>query len=171
MKKLIIRWVLMGGLFLLLGLIEHCTGPLWWHCNPPYLLCAVVLCAMFSGEKAASLYGLFSGLFADAMTAGVFGLHGAIYLIVGYLVAFLTEKILSRNVFSCTLTALLFVGLNEALSYLIVTLGSPISLSAALQYVFLPRLVMSLPVILILYVLFVLLYREREAYPTRRRLR
>ena len=63
------------------------------------------------------------------------------------------------------------MGLNELFSYVIATLSSPISLSAAMQYVFLPRLVMSLPVILILYVLFVLLYREREAYPTRRRLR
>ena len=84
---------------------------------------------------------------------------------------FRASRILSRNIFSCTLTALLCVGLNELFSYVIATLSSPISLSAAMQYVFLPRLVMSLPVILILYVLFVLLYREREAYPTRRRLR
>ncbi len=163
-----LRLVLIGILFLLLGLAEHCIGPFWWGCNPPYLLCAVVVCAMFSGEKTAALFGLFSGLFADAMTSGIFGLKAVIFLFFGYMIAFLAEKILSRNVFSCTLAGILSVALSEFAVWGIENLDHPVPLLTAAQYVFLPRLVMCLPVLLLLYVLFTLLFRERDGYPVRR---
>ena len=165
-----LRFVLIGILFLLLGLTESCVGPLWWGCNPPYLLCAVVVCAMFSGEKAAALFGLFLGLFADSMASGIFGLRGVMYLFFGYMIAFLTEKIISRNVFSCMITGILAVALNELALWGIENLNHPVPFFSAAQYVFLPRLVMGLPVLFLLYLLFFRLYREREGYSVRRRL-
>lgn len=164
-----LRFAFVGILFLLLGLLEHCTGPLWWDCNPPYLLCAVAVCAMFMGEKSASLLGLFAGLVADAMTDGLFGLRAVMYLILGYLIAFLTEKILSRNVFSCALAGLLSVVLVELAAWGTVCLQQPVSFVSAAEYVFLPRVVLSLPVVLLLYLIFSFLYREGEGYPVRRR--
>lgn len=162
------RLVLAGILFLFLGLLEHCVGPFWWGCNPPYLLCSVVVFSMFSQEKSSALFGLFSGLFADSMTAGIFGLRGVMYLFFGYFIAFLTEKILSRNVFSCALTGILSVALSELAFWGIENLNYSVSLQTAAQYVFLPRLVMCLPVILCLYFLFSLLFRERDGYSFRR---
>ena len=164
-----LRLILVGILFLLLGLLEHCTGPVWWDCNPPYLLCAVVVCAMFSGEKAAALFGLFCGLLADGMTAGLFGLRGVLYLFFGYIIVFLTEKILSRNVFSCTLTGLLSVALGETAAWGVLCLQVPIPFLIAAQYVFLPRLVLSLPLLVLLYGVFSLLYRESDGFSLGRR--
>ncbi|MBO5214482.1 MAG: rod shape-determining protein MreD [Clostridia bacterium] len=164
-----LRLILTGILFLLLGLTEFCVGPLWWGCNPPYLLCAVVVYAMFSGEKSAALFGLFSGLFADSMTSGVFGLHGVMYLFFGYMIVFLTEKIISGNVFSCTITGILTVALNEFALWGIENLDHPTDLLTAAQYVFLPRLVMSLPLLFLLYSLFSFLFRERDGYSAGRR--
>ena len=164
-----LRIVIIGLLFVLLALTEHCTGPLWWECNPPYLLCAVTVCAMFCGEKVASLFGLVAGLFADSMTSGVFGLRAVLYLVLGYLIAFFAEKVLSRNIFTCILTGILSVALNELAFWGVVSLKHTIPLATAAQYVFLPRLTMCLPVLIVLYFLFFLFYREREVYPTRRR--
>lgn len=164
-----LRLILMGILFVFLGLMEHCCGPLWWGCNPPYLLCAVVVCAMFCGEKEASLFGLVSGLFADVMAGGLFGMKAVVYLFFGYMIAFLGEKILSRNVFSCTLAGILSVLLNELAAWGIVSLNTPVPAAAAAQYVFFPRVAMSLPVLLLLYLVFKLLFRERDIYPVRRR--
>ena len=158
-----LRLILVGILFLILGLGEHCIGPLWWGCNPPMLLCAVTVCAMFSGEKSAALFGLFSGLFADAMVPGVFGLNAVLFLFFGYLIAFLSETVLSRNVFSCTVAGMLTVALCELAGWGVECLSSPIPLPTAAYYVFLPRFVMALPVLLILYLLFSLLFRERDA--------
>ncbi len=165
-----VRLILTVILFLLLGLMEFCVGPFWWGCNPPYLLCAVVVCAMFFGEKEAAWFGLFSGLFADSMASGIFGLHAVMYLFFGYMIAFLIEKILSRNVFSCMLTGILFVLLNELALWGIETFDHSISLLTAAQYVFLPRLVMSLPVLFLLYLVFSVMFRERDGYSFRRRL-
>ena len=164
------RLIVTGILFLFLGLIEFCIGPFWWGCNPPYLLCAVVVCAMFFGEKSAAWFGLFSGLFADAMASGIFGLHAVMYLLFGYMIAFLTEKILSRNVFSCMITGIFSVVLNEVVLWGIETLNHPIDFLTAAQYVFLPRLVMSLPVLFLLYLVFSAMFRERDGYSFRRRL-
>ncbi len=163
-----IRLLFIGVLFLILGLAEHCVGPVWWGCNPPYLLCTVVVCAMFCGEKAAPLFGLFSGLFADSMASGIFGFRAVTYLIFGYMIAFLVEKILSRNVFSSTLAGVLSVALYEFMLWGIESLDSTIPLLSAARYVFWPRLAMSLPVLLSLYFVFFLLFREREGYPARR---
>ncbi len=165
-----LKWKLLwiGLLFIGLGLAEHCIGPVWWGCNPPLLLCAVVVCAMFEGEKSAALFGLFSGLFADAMLSGVFGLRAVLFLIFGYLIAFLEEKILSRNVFSCTIAGMISVALMELLEWGIVGMNHPVPFWTAAQYVFLPRLAMSLPVLLLLYPLFVLFSRERDGFSPRR---
>lgn len=163
-----LRTAVIGLIFLLLGLIEHCIGPFWFGCNPPYLLCAVVICALFAGEKSAALFGLFSGLFADAMTSGIFGLRAVFFLFFGYMIAFLAEKILSRNVFSGTLAGMLSVGLCELAVWGIECMKTPVPFVTAARYVFLPRLVMALPVLLLLYVLFTLLFRERDGYPVRR---
>jgi len=164
-----LRIVIIGVLFLLLALTEHCTGPLWWECNPPYLLSAVAICAMFCGEKVASVFGLVSGLFADSMTSGVFGMRAVLFLFFGYMVAFLAEKVLSRNVFSCTLAGVVCVALNELAFWGVANLYDAVPMATAARYVFLPRLAMSLPVLLLLYLFFFLLYRERDVYPTRRR--
>ncbi|MBQ4323335.1 MAG: rod shape-determining protein MreD, partial [Clostridia bacterium] len=167
--KVKLRPILIGILFLFLALTEHCTGPLWWECNPPYLLCAVAICSLFGGEKLASILGLVSGLFADSMTSGVFGVRAVLFLFFGYMVAFLAEKVLSRNVFSATLTGLGCVILGELASWGILCLSQSIPFVTAAQFVFVPRVVMSLPVILLLYVLFSFLYREREpVYPVGR---
>ena len=163
-----LRLILIGLLFLLLGLGEHCIGPLWWGCNPPALLCAVVVCSMFSGEKAAALFGLFSGLFADAMTTGIFGLRAVLFLIFGYMIAFLGETVLSRNVFSCTLAGILSVALSELAVWGLECLSAPVHISDAAQYVFMPRILMALPVLLLLYLIFTLLFRDRDGYVRRR---
>lgn len=165
-----LRLIFTGILFLFLGLMEFCVGPFWWGCNPPYLLCAVAVCAMFFGEKPAALFGLFSGLFADSMASGIFGLHAVMYLFFGYMVAFLTEKIISRNVFSCMITGSFSVILNELALWGIETLDHSIDLLAAAQYVFLPRLVMGLPVLFLLYLVFSAMFRERDGYSFGRRL-
>jgi rod shape-determining protein MreD len=123
---------------------------------------------MFSGEKAAALFGLVSGLFADAMASGIFGLRAVMFLFFGYMIAFLTEKILSRNVISCALTGILSVGFSELAEWGIFCQNTPVDFATAAQYVFLPRVVMSLPVVLFLYYVFTLLYRERDVYPVRR---
>ncbi len=164
-----LRFVLTVLLFLILGLTEHCVGPLWLGCNPPYLLCAVVVCAMFAGEKVAALFGLFSGLFSDAMIPGIFGLRGVLLLFFGYMIAFLTEKIISRNVFSCTVVGILSVALGELALWGIQCMDRPVPFLTAAQYVFLPRVSMSIPVLLLLYVVFTLLFRDRDGYPVRRR--
>ncbi len=163
-----LRLVLIGILFLVLGLAEHCVGPFWWGCNPPYLLCAVVVCAMFCGEKAASLFGLFFGLFADSMASGIFGFRAVTYLIFGYVIAFLVEKILSRNVFSGMITGILSVALYELILWGVEGLNHSVLLLTAAQYIFLPRLVMSLPVLFLLYLLFSLWFRDRDGYSFRR---
>ncbi len=163
-----LKFVWIGLLFAVLGLLEHCVGPLWWGCNPPLLLCTVVVCAMFEGEKAAALFGLFAGLFADAMTSGVFGLKAVLFLFFGYFIAFLEEKILSRNIISSTITGIFCVGLMELIGWMIASLNSTIPFWTAAQYVFLPRLVMSLPVLLLLYIVFILLSRERDGFSVRR---
>ncbi|MBO5248770.1 MAG: rod shape-determining protein MreD [Clostridia bacterium] len=164
-----LRWIITGILFLILGLTEHCVGPFWWGCNPPYLLCCVVVCAMFFEEKTASLFGLIFGLFADSMSSGIFGFRGVLYLCFGYLVAFLSERVLSRNVFSSTLTGILSVALAEIISWGVENLNHTVPFVQAARYVFLPRLVMALPVMLLLYVVFTVLFRERDSYPVRRR--
>ena len=159
-------WI--GLIFVLLGLCEHCIGPLWWGCNPPFLLCAVVVCAVFEGAKRAALFGLFSGLFADVMVSGVFGMKAVLFLIFGYLMAFLEDKILSRNVVSSTIAGMICVGLMELIGWGIASLQGTVPFWTAAQYVFLPRLVMSLPVLLLLYVVFTLLSRERDGFSVRR---
>lgn len=166
--KIKLRYVLMGVLFLVLALTEHCVGPLWWGCNPPYSLCAVAVCAMFAGEKVASLVGLVLGLFSDAMVSGVFGVRAILFLFFGYMIAFFAEKILSRNVFSCILAGTVCVALSELASWGIVSLSSAIPFGAAAQYVFIPRIAMSLPVLPLLYGVFFLLYREPDNSPTAR---
>ena len=166
--KFKLKWIWISLLFLILGLSEHCLGPVWWGCNPPLLLCAVAVCSMFEGEKAGALFGLLAGLFADVMTGGVFGLRAVSFLILGYLIAFLEEKILSRNVFSCTLTGMLSVAVGELAGWGVVCLNSTVPFLTAAQYVFLPRLAMSLPVLFILYIVFKLLSRERDGYSVRR---
>ncbi len=151
-------------LFLLCGLAEHCIGPLWWGCNPPYLLCATVVCSLFSGEKSAALFGLFAGLFADSVSAGVFGLRGVMFLVFAYLLAFFAEAFLTRNVFTCLLSGVVTVGLSELAVFGIENLSHPVAFPTAAYYIFLPRLVMSVPVLLLLYVVFSLLFRERDGY-------
>ena len=166
-----LRIVLVGVLFLLLSLLEHCSGPLWWDCNPPYTLCCVAVCALFAGEKIASVFGLCVGLFADAMTADVFGLRGVLYLFFGYMIAFFAEKVLSRNVFAGTLTGIVTALLCEFALFGVTCLSRPVPFSVAGPYVLLPRFVMSFPVTLLLYGVFWLMYRERDVYPTSRRRR
>lgn len=166
--KFKLKWIWTSLLFLMLALCEHCLGPIWWGCNPPLLLCAVAVCAMFEGEKSAALYGLFAGLFADVMAGGVFGVRGVLFLILGYLIAFLEEKIVSRNVFSCTITGMIAVAVGELAGWGIVCLNSTVSFLTAAKYVFLPRLAMSLPVLLLLYIIFKLLTRERDVFSVRR---
>ena len=167
--KTTIRYFLLGLLFLFLALTEHCVGPFWWGCNPPYLLCAVSVCAMFSGEKVASVLGLVAGLFADSMTAGIFGLQAVLFLFFGYIIAFFSEKVLSRNVLTCLLSGLVAVILSELASWGVLCLETPVSLVLAARYVFFPRIVMSFPVLLLLYGVFFLLYREQDSSPTARR--
>lgn len=159
-------WI--GLIFVLLGLCEHCIGPLWWGCNPPLLLCAVVICSMFEGAKYGALFGLFAGLFADIMVPGVFGLKAVLFLILGYLVAFLEDKILSRNILSSTLAGMVCVALMEIIGWGIASLQGSVPFLTAAQYVFLPRLAMSLPVLLLLYFVFTLLSRDREGFSARR---
>lgn len=164
-----LRYVLIALLFVLLALVEHCTGPLWWSCNPPYLLCAVTVCAMFSGEKSASLFGLVVGLFADTMTAGLFGVRAILFLFFGYMIAFLEEKILSRNLLSCLLAGVVSVAVSELAFWGIAGLSYSVFPASAAQYVLLPRIAMSVPVLLLLYGVFFLLYREQDSSPTARR--
>ena len=166
-----LRIVLIGILFFLFSLTEHCTGPIWWECNPPYSLCCVAVCAMFAGEKVSAIFGLALGLFADAMTAEVFGLRGVLYLFFGYMIAFLAEKVLSRNVFSCVLTGTVSAFLCELALFGVNSLYLKIPFEIAGTYVFLPRVVMSLPVTLLLFGIFWLMYRERDVYPSPRRRR
>lgn len=163
-----LRLVFIGILFLLLGLAEHCVGPFWWGCNPPYLLCAIVICAMFCGEKSAALFGLFAGLFADSMASGIFGFRAVTYLIFGYIIAFLVEKIISRNVFSAIFTGILSVALYEILLWGVESLDHQVEFLTVAQYILLPRLVMSLPVLFLLYLVFTLLFRDRDGYSFRR---
>lgn len=166
-----LRLVLAGVLFLFLGLLEHCSGPLWWDCNPPYLLCCVAVFSMFAGQKSAALFGLAAGLFADFTASGVFGVRAVLYLSLGYLIVFLGEKVLSRNIFTVTLTGVLCVALGEISVWGVVCLGRPEAFAVAAQYVFLPRVAMSIPVVLLLYLFFVLLFGEKEPYSPRRRRR
>ena len=166
-----LRIVLIGVLFVLLSLLEHCSGPLWWDCNPPYTLCCVAICALFAGEKVSSIFGLCMGLFADAMNADVFGLRGVLYLFFGYMIAFLAEKVLSRNVLSGVLTGVVSALLCEFAVFGVNTLYRTVPFAVAGTYVLMPRVVMSLPVTLLLYGVFWLTYREREVYPTSRRRR
>ncbi len=163
-----IRLLILSLLFLLLALTEHCIGPFWWGCNPPYLLCFTVVCALFSGEKTAAIFGLLAGLVADSASAGVFGLRAVMFLVFAYLLAFFTEAFLSRNVFTCLLSGVVTVGLSELAVFGIENLSHPVPIQTAAYYIFLPRLVMSVPLLLLLYIVFSLLFRERDGYPVRR---
>ena len=167
MRRLL-RWVYTGILFLLLGLLEYCFGPIWMGCNPPYLVCAIVVCSMFFDEKSAAIFGLCAGLFADASSWGLFGLKAAFYMVLAYLIAFLTEKILSRNVITSTVVGFGCVFLSELLSYWLHSLSQEVSFLTALRFVFFPRLVMCVPVLLLLYLFFFFLFRDRETRPGRR---
>lgn len=167
-----LRMILIGILFLFLGLLELCTGPLWWGCNPPYLLCATAVLACFAEEKTASLFGLAAGLIADFCSLGVFGIRAVLYLAIGYLTVFALETFLSRNVFSGVLLGILSVAVAELAAWGIAGLGGTVyPFAFAARTVFLPRLSMSVPVILLLYALFRVMYRERDSYPVRRRRR
>lgn len=150
-------------IFAVLSILENETGPVWNGCNPPYLLCGVILCAVFFGAGAGCCAGLVCGLLADVFSSHIFGFRAILFLILAYLTAFLADTVLSRSWFSCLLCGTVSSAVCECALWLAVSLRTPIPADDAFFYVIMPRTAMSVPVTLLLYLLFARISREREA--------
>ena len=166
--KQVKKWILPVLLFVLLSLLENSVGPIWSGCNPPYLLCFSIMCALFFDEKSACVFGVLAGLAEDVFSSDLFGLRAAVYLILVYLIAFLNATVLSRNVITGCVAGVAACLLAEVVVWGGVSLRTPVPVSHALRYVLLPRCVMALPVLLLLYGLFSRSVRDHDALTRRR---
>ena len=63
-----------------------------FSCSPDVVTASVIICAVSSGFKMASLLGAFAGLLIDAMYGKVFGINILVYMYLALLVSIASDE-------------------------------------------------------------------------------
>lgn len=104
---------------LLLGaLVIHAAGARLWGGFPravDLFLVAVVLHALEGTPVSAMFAGLIAGLLTDALSGGLYGLHGFADTILGYASAFLAQRLVMRRLLSLLLLFSLAAAAQQAI--------------------------------------------------------
>lgn len=151
MKK---RAVLYGFFCFLMFLLSRVTIPFTFHgVGPCYVLAAVVCVALTENEKVGALLGLCSGLLLDLAGGGLFGMTAVLYAAVGYLIGAVSGEKIRPGLPAALLfvSAALFV--RDVLSAAEYALRGGKHVGEALLSVTLPKLLMTLPVTVVVYLI------------------
>jgi len=106
------------AVFLLGALAVHAAGAQLWGDFPravDLFLIAVVLHALEGSTLSAMFAGLVAGLLTDALTGGLYGLHGFADTILGYGSAFLAQRLVMRRLLSLLLLFSLAAAAQQAI--------------------------------------------------------
>ncbi|MDF2686246.1 MAG: rod shape-determining protein MreD [Clostridia bacterium] len=143
-------------IFFILYLIEVTIVPIKINnLTPEYIYIAVVLIAMFEKERYGAIYGLIAGLFCDFANGGLFGLKAVFFMLLGYCIGFLLTKMMSLNMFTSFLLYIFSFLIFQLLNFSIHLMYNDTEIiENAFIYVIIPKLLISLPLVAILYALF-----------------
>ena len=152
-------------LILLFYILQYVATPLSYNgVTPDYLLIAVIVAAVRESERFAAVTGLVTGLLADYTCGLTFGLRGILFMLTGYFLAVLVYEALSPNIITATvagITSYVFTRLVYWGEYLVM-MGS-FSVKEMLLSVTLPELIMTLPLVPVIFTLTVFLTGGRRS--------
>jgi rod shape-determining protein MreD len=110
---------------------------------------------MFEKERYGAIYGLIAGLFCDFANGGLFGLKAVFFMLLGYCIGFLLTKMMSLNMFTSFLLYIFSFLIFQLLNFSIHLMYNDTEIiENAFIYVIIPKLLISLPLVAILYALF-----------------
>lgn len=140
-------------LFVLLFLLEYVMTPFSFNgVSPQYLLCAVVSLAMLENRKVSTLFGLFAGLAVGFCAGEPFGVSALIFVAIGYFLGRFMTRSLAASFYTCAAVCLSVVLVRDVVTCLIrIATGSATDFFQILYRVTLPKLLMTIPASLVIY--------------------
>ncbi len=163
-------------LIILFYILQYVATPLRYNgVAPDYLLIAVIVAAVRESEKFAAIVGLVVGLLADYTCGLTFGLRGIVFMLTGYGIVVLVREALSPNVLTAIATGVTSYILTRLIYWgeYLVMMGN-FSVKEMFLSVTLPEMIMTLPLIPVIFMVTVFLtggYRSDGAGSVSRRFR
>ncbi len=116
-----------------------------FSCSPDILTASVIICAVSSGFKTASLLGAFAGLLIDVMYGKVFGINILVYMYLALLVSIAADEKNSNSPLIMSWVCFVSVaGVEIALAVLKSVLGRTVSIGVICANIFLKGLFAAL---------------------------
>lgn len=152
MRRRIIIYTLLFAVFYLL---QTALNPITvFGVSPEYILACTVVLAMTEKEKFGSIYGLVFGLLCDFSSSGLFGTRALLFMAVGYVVGFLATSFMSVSLIGALFLGSMSAVIIETLLCTAYSFFMSLPLVPLLLYTALPKLLLTLPVIIIVYIVF-----------------
>lgn len=152
--QLIVKSIIIG-LIILFNLIFQSTLFQWieiYGVVPNTALILVISFSIYSGKNRGAIIGFFTGILQDIIFGRMIGLNALIFMIVGYLVGFMDQKIFKDSLlipFTLTiLTTILYETTNLLLIFL---LGYRIELLSIIKKVLVIEVIYNSVVSLVVY--------------------
>ena len=113
-----VKWAVYAACFILVAVLQFVRSfPQIFHVTPLFLIPAVITVAMFEGEMAGAVYGVFAGLLWDASAGRIFGFNGFFLMIVGLSAGLLVTYVFRNTMVSSVLLTGGFTLLLEILTW------------------------------------------------------
>lgn len=161
MRSRVIRY---SFLFLILWLMESIVCPITLRgIYPEYILVSVICLSMREYEKTGAIFGLIFGLLSDFTCSGVFGVKGVFFMAFGYVIGLLSRKYIDLNFMSACLVTVVCSSLFFFFTGLVGSFFVHETFYSVLSHIIIPKLVLTLPVILPVYPLSFLCSIQKRA--------
>jgi len=146
-------------LIIILYILQYVATPLSYNgVAPDYLMIVVIVAAVRESEKFSAVVGLVTGLLADYTCGLTFGLRGIVFMMMGYCLAVLVHEALSPNVLTATVAGVSAYVITRLVYWgeYLVMVGS-FSVKDMLLRITLPELIMTLPLVPVIFTVTVFL--------------
>ena len=142
-------------LFVLLLLLEYVMIPFSFNgVAPQYTLCAVVSLAMLENKKLGTLFGLFAGLAVGFCSGEPFGVSALIFMAIGYFLGRFMTRSLAASFYTCAAVSSAVVLVRDIVTCLAeIASGAAADFLQILYRVTLPKLLMTVPASVVIYLI------------------